>query len=162
MNGESAIDVLLGGLASLLVAAAVFGRIEGNWTGQKALLPLGERIAAALLAMPVVLALASLAVPTSSLTFRLLWVIPLEAYAVVLAGEDWHSAFTRRTVCGMNAVYILALAVVWVSVAPESRLFGVHLAVPASLILLAGLWRAFLCVPEKKEPSQEPSPEGTR
>src|SRR2546426_11788154 len=105
MSNGSAIDAFLATLASLLVAAAVFGRIQGRWTGGQYLLPIGERTAAALLSMPVVVALIERVLPTSSLAVGVLYVLPLEVYAFVLALEDWHSPFTRRLFCGINAVF---------------------------------------------------------
>jgi hypothetical protein len=109
MADGSAPDPFFTAAASLLAFAALFGRLQGSWTGNKELIPIGERVAATLLLLPIVFALTTHAFPAVSVPVRLLSLLPLEVFAVVLTIEDKGAAFTRRILFGVNGAYILML-----------------------------------------------------
>jgi ABC-type Na+ efflux pump permease subunit len=81
-EGDMDADTGLFGLAVLLLGAALFGTIQ---KGGKQLLPLGDRIASGMLAVPL---LALMVYRATDNPLSLLLPLPLAAYLTALAYED--------------------------------------------------------------------------
>lgn len=101
----------LGGIAAittLLVICAVVGRLHG--TENATVKPIGDRVAAGLLAIPLISVAVRLAFPSAHIGWALAAPVPLGIYLVLLAGTDmgWGFAqkhFTRSLLIGIGLVY---------------------------------------------------------
>jgi len=108
----AAVTVLL----SLLLVAAVFGRVHRQ--AGASVEPLGDRIIAGLLAVPLVSCWVKLVFPAASIWWVLAAPVPLAFYLVLLAGTDPAQGFAAarehftQILLALVGVYYLALAVV--------------------------------------------------
>ena len=88
-------DAALLALATLLLGAALFGQIQ---KGDKQLLPIGDRIAAGMLAVPL---LALMVHQVTQTPLSALTPIPLAVYLTVLAIQDRSRLSTVTCIAGL-------------------------------------------------------------
>lgn len=112
-------DKLLAGVGALLlilIVGAVFGRLHGS--GDAVIRPIGDRVACALLALPLISISVYLAFPTANLKWVLGAPLPLATYAVLLAGTDMEWAFAKKhftgsLIAGVGLIYVTMAIGIW-------------------------------------------------
>ena len=109
-------DAVIGALVTLLVGAAVLGRIEGRG---HPLLPVGDRVAAGLIAACLLLSHWKVNTSDVHAWLPVATAAPLVFYSIVLAWTDKESWFTRLILVGLLIIFV-SLAVLTFGDAPDS------------------------------------------
>lgn len=101
-------DVALLSAAVLLTTASIFGRLRGPWTGNRQLLDPGDRVAAGMLVLPIIVVVSQRL--SGNIYISLMSPLALYVYAAALAISD-RSKFSLAILIGTSAVYLAMLIV---------------------------------------------------
>ena len=105
---------LLGGLHLLLVGTTLLGKIGRGQQQPESLLPLGDRVAAGLMALPIIVALCHNVFPSAPPEVKLLSAAPLALYVCLLVYEDRRSYFTLVMFFGVTVIYLVLARIILV------------------------------------------------
>lgn len=111
----------LGGVVTLFIVGAVFGRVAGIDKNGHPML--GDRVMSGLIAIPLISVTVHYLLPRAPLVWAIAAPIPLGVYVIILAGTDETfptgrlkklsvERFTLTLLISIGAVYVVAAAVV--------------------------------------------------
>ncbi len=102
----------------VLLIAAIFGRIHHQGGEGATVGPLGDRIIAGLLALPLISCWVKLVFPDAPIAWAVAAPVPLAIYIILLAGTDRQRGFrlarehfTQALLIGVGIFYVLLAAV---------------------------------------------------